>query len=138
VSGRAGEREKETFKSQISSLKFEKFSPALPLFFSRSPAPKPANSDFGIRIALGAQTGDVLRLIVKNGLVLALFGSVIGLAGAFGLTRLMKGLLFGVSATDPLTFLMITALLTLIALLACYIPARRAAKVDPIIALRTE
>ena len=92
----------------------------------------------GIRVALGAQQTDILKLVVGPGLALTLTGIVIGMAGAFGLTRLMKSLLFGVSATDPLTFIMIALTLVLVALLACYIPARRATKVDPIIALRCE
>jgi ABC-type antimicrobial peptide transport system permease subunit len=76
--------------------------------------------------------------MLKQGLALALIGLAIGLLAAVGLTRLMKGLLFGVSVTDPLTFTLIAGLLTLVALLACYIPARRATKVDPMIALRCE
>jgi predicted permease len=94
--------------------------------------------EIGIRMALGAQTRDVLKLIVMRGMRLALLGIVIGLAGAFGLTRLMKSVLFGVSATDPLTFAGVSLLLLSIALLACWIPARRATKVDPITALRNE
>jgi putative ABC transport system permease protein len=94
--------------------------------------------ELGIRMALGAQTHDVLRLVLGQGLQLALTGTVIGLAAAFGLTRLMKTLLFGVSPTDALTFSAIAALLLLMALLACWIPARRATKVDPLIALRCE
>jgi putative ABC transport system permease protein len=94
--------------------------------------------EIGIRIALGARSADVLRLIIKQGLSLALIGVVIGLVGAFALTRLMKDLLFGLSATDPLTFIVIALLLTFSMMLACWIPARRAMKVDPIVALHCE
>jgi ABC-type antimicrobial peptide transport system permease subunit len=94
--------------------------------------------EIGIRIALGARSADVLRLIIKQGLSLALIGVVIGLFGAFALTRLMKDLLFGLSATDPLTFIVIALLLTFSMMLACWIPARRAMKVDPIVVLHCE
>jgi ABC-type antimicrobial peptide transport system permease subunit len=89
-------------------------------------------------MALGAKANQVLRLILKDGLVLALLGMVIGLAGAFALTRLMSSLLFEVKPTDTLTFITVSALLIFVALLACYIPARRATKVDPLVALRYE
>jgi len=94
--------------------------------------------EIGIRMALGAQARDVLKLVVWQGLALTLIGIGVGLIGALALTRLMKTLLFGVSATDPLTFAVIALLLVGIALLACWIPARRATKVDPVIALQCE
>src|SRR5262245_23596964 len=94
--------------------------------------------EIGIRIALGAGQSDVLKLVVGHGMLLTLLGVVAGLAAAFALTRLMKTLLFEVSPTDPLTFSLITLLLLAVALLACWIPARRASKVDPLLALRAE
>jgi predicted permease len=94
--------------------------------------------EIGIRVALGAQVRDVMRLVIGQGMTLALIGLTLGLIASFGLTRLMSGLLFGVSATDPLTFALIAALLCVVALLACWIPARRATKADPLLALRPE
>ena len=94
--------------------------------------------ELGVRMALGAQASDVLRVIVGQGLKLALAGVLLGLGGAFSLTRLMKTMLFNVSPTDPLTFVALALLLTAIALLACWLPARRATKVDPLAALRHE
>lgn len=94
--------------------------------------------EIGIRLALGASTIDVLKLIIRNGLTLVIIGVAIGLAGAFALTRLMTTLLFGVTPTDGLTIGIVSAVLIGVALLACFIPARRATKVDPLVALRYE
>ncbi|MCI0445782.1 ABC transporter permease [bacterium] len=95
-------------------------------------------NEIGIRMALGAEQSDVLKMVVRQGMALTAIGVAIGLIGAFALTRLMSKLLFGVSATDPMTFVAISGLLILIALVASYIPAHRASKIDPVIALRYE
>ena len=94
--------------------------------------------EVGIRMAFGAGRRDVLRLIVGQGMALTLAGVVIGLLASLVFTRLMQSLLFGVSATDPVTFVVIALILSAVPLLACYIPARRATKVDPMVALRYE
>ena len=94
--------------------------------------------EIGVRMALGAQTGDVLKLVIRKGMLLALIGIAGGLAASLVLTRVMQSMLFEVSASDPATFLGVAVLLALVALLACYLPARRATKVDPITALRYE
>ncbi|MGH9940580.1 MAG: FtsX-like permease family protein, partial [Blastocatellia bacterium] len=94
--------------------------------------------EIGVRMALGATSRDVLRLALRQGMRLTLMGVAIGLLSAYAITRLMEPMLFGVSATDPLTFIAGGLSLALVAWLACYLPARRATKVDPLIAIRHE
>ncbi len=94
--------------------------------------------EIGIRVAIGAQSRDVFRMVIGQGMMLAMIGVAFGLVGAFGLTRLMTTMLFGVEPTDPATFVSIAVLLIVVALVACYIPGRRAAKVNPLVALRYE
>ena len=94
--------------------------------------------EIGVRIALGAQRGDVMRLVLRNGMALLLVGLGIGLAGAFALSRFLQSLLFEVKSTDIMTFASVPFLLAAVAFLACYLPARRATLVDPVIALRND
>lgn len=94
--------------------------------------------EFGIRMALGAQKRNVLQLVIRHGMKLAVIGIAAGLLMSFSLTRLIRAMLFDVSATDPLTFTTLAALLMFVSVLACYLPAKRATKVDPIEALRYE
>jgi ABC-type antimicrobial peptide transport system permease subunit len=94
--------------------------------------------EFGIRLALGAEPGALRRVVMRQGLLLTAAGVVVGVAGAFALTRMIQSLLFEVSPTDPVVFTAIPLLLVLVSALACYTPARRATKVDPLVALRDE
>ena len=92
--------------------------------------------EIGLRMALGAQARDVLKMIIRQGMLLVLIGVAVGLACAVALTRIMSNLLFDITVTDPATYASIALLLTAVSLVACYIPARRATRVDPMIALR--
>jgi len=95
-------------------------------------------NEFGIRMALGAQRTDLLGSVLRQGLTLTAIGIVIGIAGAFALTRFLESLLFHVKTSDPFIYASVTALLVLMAAVACYVPARRATMVDPMVALRSE
>lgn len=94
--------------------------------------------EFGVRLALGAAPGDVLRMVLSRGLLLTGIGLVMGIAGALALGRVVQSLLFNTSASDPVTLAAVAVLLALVALLASYLPARRATRVDPLVALRYE
>jgi ABC-type antimicrobial peptide transport system permease subunit len=94
--------------------------------------------EIGIRMAIGAQRVDVIRMVVRQGIVLAVMGVVVGIAAAFGATRIMNSMLYHVKAMDPLTLIAVSVLLLLVSLVACFVPARRATHVDPLIALRYE
>jgi putative ABC transport system permease protein len=110
----------------------------LGIYGSISYSTRQRTNEIGVRIALGAQSVDVLRMVVGQGVAMALIGVAVGLGAAFLLTRAIKGLLFGVSPTDPLTFAAISVLLLFTAFVASLIPARRSTRVDPLVALRTE
>ena len=111
---------------------------AMGLYSVMSYAVSRRTRELGIRMAIGAQVGDMLKLVITEGMMLVIIGTVIGLVGAFALTGLLSSLLFGISATNLATFLVVAVLLVAVNLLACYIPARRATRVDPMIALRYE
>jgi ABC-type antimicrobial peptide transport system permease subunit len=96
------------------------------------------SNEIGLRMALGASPRDVLRLVLRQALLLAAVGIAVGLAGAAAMTQLLNSMLFGVKASDPLTYVAVSALLACVAMLASYVPARRAIRVDPIVALRYE
>ncbi|MFZ0923589.1 MAG: FtsX-like permease family protein [Candidatus Acidiferrales bacterium] len=137
VSTAEAARRYESFLGALFAV-FAVLLAALGLYGVTSYSVSQRTHEFGIRMALGAQRGDVMRLVMRQGTRLALFGVGIGVLAALALTPLMASLLFGVSASDPLTFSAVAIALISIALLACYIPARRAMRVDPMVALRYE
>ncbi|MGC2814630.1 MAG: FtsX-like permease family protein, partial [Candidatus Acidiferrum sp.] len=95
-------------------------------------------NEIGIRMALGAQRNDVLRMVIRKGMFMAGIGTVVGICGALALTQLFRNLLFQITPTDPVTYSAVTVVLVAVALLACFLPARRAMRVDPVVALRHE
>jgi putative ABC transport system permease protein len=94
--------------------------------------------EVGVRVALGAQRLDILRMAIGEGMLVVAVGLIVGIGGALAVTRVFRSMLFGVDATDPITLAVVAGILASVALLACYIPARRATRVDPIVALRVE
>jgi len=126
------------FRTQNSKFVDSLTSPRLEQFRIDPSNGKRRVHEIGIGMALGAQRGDVLRMVIKQGLILTVIGLAIGLAGAFALTRYLSSLLYEVSPTDPITLIGVVLLLGAVAMIACYIPARRASRIDPMKAVRYE